>query len=462
LRPGDIIDERFRADARADEGGMGTIFKGTDLRTNAPVALKVLTLNSVADVERFQRESTLLADVSHPAIVRYIANGQLAEGERYLVMEWVEGETLAARLKSSGLDIVESVAAARRMAEALGAVHARGVVHRDLKPKNVILMDGQAASAKLIDFGIARHAEEVSSLTRTGVMVGTAGYMAPEQVRGQREIDGRLDLFALGCVLYECLTGKAPFTGQDPIATRAKVLITDPTPVFALNPDVSQELGTLVSRLLEKDPRRRPASAADVVQALDALHEQPGQRHIRGATRQLTTETRFIHKPASGEQPSLICMVLIGTTEEELGPEQMLDLQAERRERIEPVLPESGHLEVLDDGWSVVTLTGQGTVYDVTAQAARCALKIRQQIPDAPIAIAAQKTPDSSVDELIDRGAETAVRESLESIFASASRHPGSGAIRLDEVTVQLLPEQFEVVRSATGFYLMRERGEPL
>lgn len=447
-------------DAEADEGGMGTVFRGTDLGSNQPVAVKVLTLSEEADLERFQREAQLLAEISDPAIVRYIASGPLPGGNRYLAMEWVQGETLALRLKGTGLDNVETVAVARRLAEALQAVHAQGVVHRDLKPKNVILMNGKADSAKLIDFGIARHAVDITSLTRTGAMVGTAGYMAPEQVRGQKDIDGRLDLFALGCVLYECLTGKSPFLGEHPIATRAKVLITEPPPVTALNPDVSDDFAQLVTRLLEKDPNKRPSSAAAVMKALEKLRERPGVRHARSAAHHPTTETRFIHKPAWDEgQPAIVCMVLVGTSEDDVDAAHLAELQSERRQRIEPLLPASGHLEVLDDGWSVVTLLGHGTVYDVTAQAARCALKIRERVPDAPIAIAAQKSAETPLDEMIDRGAQTAARESLESLFAAASRHPGSGAIRLDEVTVQLLPEQFEVVRSATGAYLMRERG---
>jgi serine/threonine protein kinase len=461
VQPGHVVEERYRVDERVDSGGMGTVFRGTDLQSGATVAIKVLALEGEADAGRFEREARVLAGMSHPAIVRFLAAGALAESERYLVMEWVGGETLAQRLSASGLDIHESMAMAARLAEALGAMHAHNVVHRDLKPKNVILEQGQPQSAKLIDFGIARNPYEVNSVTRTGVLVGTPGYMAPEQIRGTREFDGRLDLFSLGCLLYESLGGRHPFTGGNPLAVRTKILFVEPPPVSALNPDVSRELSALVARLLEKDIGRRPANAAEVGAELSRLREKPGTRRPVGRSPVDSSETRSIAiKPLDGDSP--VCVVLVGVADDELEPDALRALREDRLARMNVALPANGKLEVLDDGWSVVTLSGRGSVYDATANAARLALKLRADFPADPMAIAALKDPSAPVAEMIDRGADTATREAMESIFGDVANHPGRGAIRIDETTVHLLPEQFEVVRSPGGYYLLRERGVPI
>jgi hypothetical protein len=461
VQPGLVVEDRFRVDERIDSGGMGTVFRGTDLQSGTPVAIKVLSLEGASDAERFEREGRVLAGLSHPAIVRFLASGALAERERYLVMEWVGGETLAQRLSSEGLDIREAVAMAARLAEALAAMHTHNIVHRDLKPKNVILEEGEPQSAKLIDFGIARNPHELNSLTRTGVLIGTPGYMAPEQIRGSRDFDGRLDLFSLGCVLYESLGGRHPFTGGNPLAVRTKILFVEPPPVIALNPDVSRPLSDLVDRLLEKSPARRPASAAEVGAELSRLQEKPGTRRPVGRSPVDSSETRSIaFKPHGADAP--VCVVLVGVAEDELGPDALRALREERLARMNGAVPANGKVEVLDDGWSVVTLSGHGSMHDVTANAARFALKLREEFPADPMAIAALKSADSPVDEMIERGADTATREVMESIFGDAAHHPGLAAIRIDETTVQLLPEQFEVIRSPGGYYLLRERGVPI
>jgi eukaryotic-like serine/threonine-protein kinase len=458
VRVGEVIDGRYRIDVHADEGGMGTVYKGVDLVTAQPVAVKVLRGDE--EVERFQREAVVLAELTHPGIVQYRASGQVKTGEHYLVMEWVDGETLARRIAVRGVNTHEALAIAKRIAEALDTMHWRGVVHRDLKPKNLILVEGRPDLVKILDFGIARHSQEITSLTRTGTMVGSLSYMAPEQARGTREIDGRLDLFGLGCVLYECLTGRVPFSGGDPVAIRAKILLVDPPPIQVLNTDISEDLASLVNRLLEKDPERRPGTAGHVAMALGKLVERPGTRHPRGRPRTETAETRSLGSPSPSpkEPSSIVCMVLVGTAEDELSWEAMEELQADRRSKMSREVPEGGQVEVMDDGWSIVTLRGAGSTQDLVARAARLALKLRGEFPNAPMVIAAQRAPGDALDEVIDRGAETIVRESLESVLADAAKHPGSGAIRLDDVTIRLLPEQFHVVRSPSGYFLTGER----
>src|SRR5262249_34890757 len=153
-----------------------------------------------------KREARLLAELRHPAIVRYESHGVTPAGEPYLVMEWLAGETLSERLFRGTLSVEEAVVLGRRVAEAPSAAHERGVLHRDIKPDNLFLSEGMIERVKVVDFGIARTGAAARVVTRTGVLVGTVGYMAPEQVRGELDADARVDVFSLGCVLFEALT----------------------------------------------------------------------------------------------------------------------------------------------------------------------------------------------------------------------------------------------------------------
>src|SRR5262249_50790681 len=163
--------------------------------------VKILRAQSALDNERFTREVALLANLVHPGIVRYVAHGTTSLGAPYLAMEWLQGQTLSEKFAERRFTLVEAVTLAQRVAEALAVAHQRGVVHRDIKPGNLFLPDGDIAKVKVVDFGIARQTrgdEDISQITQTGVLVGTPGYMAPEQARGVRDVDARADVFALG------------------------------------------------------------------------------------------------------------------------------------------------------------------------------------------------------------------------------------------------------------------------
>src|SRR6185503_14780107 len=172
-----------------------TVYRAIDRASGSPVAFKVLRSVSADATDRFAREVRVLSGLRHPGIVRYVADGRTHEGEMWLAMEWLDGESLNHRIARAGLTPAESVELVRRIAEALGAAHERGVIHRDLKPSNLFLVDGDLERVKVLDFGVARVAD--ASATRTGVMVGTPGYMAPEQARGDRRVSSRSDVFAL-------------------------------------------------------------------------------------------------------------------------------------------------------------------------------------------------------------------------------------------------------------------------
>ncbi len=240
MRPGDVVADRFELGALAGAGSMGAVFRARDRLTGATVALKTLRASGKDFAERFVREARITAALTHPAVVGYVAHGTTGAGDLYLAMEWLDGEDLAQRLwRTRGLTIAETAALGRpRGGGPGGGPHAQGLVHRDIKPSNVFLPGRDPAQAKILDFGIARltGGSQVGA-TQTGLMVGTPGYMSPEQARGQKGIDARADVFSLGCVLYQCLTGRAPFVADDLFAVLAKLVFEEPPRIGELRPE---------------------------------------------------------------------------------------------------------------------------------------------------------------------------------------------------------------------------------
>jgi serine/threonine protein kinase len=235
--------------------------------TAQPVAIKRLRSDR-GDGRRFAREAAVLSAIEHPGVVRYLDSGLSDEGEPFLVMEWLEGEDLGARLERGPLSVGQAVALARQVAQALDAAHRRGVVHRDLKPANVFLVRGRLRAAKLVDFGLAR-GEQDDGVSVPGTVLGTPAYMAPEQVRGERT-DARADVYALGGLLFSCLTGRPPFRGANPVALLATVLLDAAPHPRDYEPAVPEALDALVHRMLSKSPGKRPADGGAVLDALDA------------------------------------------------------------------------------------------------------------------------------------------------------------------------------------------------
>jgi serine/threonine-protein kinase len=201
-----------------------------------------------------------------------VAHGADAQGNPFLATEWLEGETLSRRLtREPPLTIAETLALGLRIATTLGVSHARGIVHRDLKPSNLFLPGGVVEAVKLLDFGVSRPSRDMNALTAPGDVIGTPGYMAPEQVRGKGPVDARADVFALGCVLYRCLTGRDAFGGDDLVARLLSVVSQEAPPARSQNPAVPQELSDLVARMLSKPPDARPADGQAVAAELARL-----------------------------------------------------------------------------------------------------------------------------------------------------------------------------------------------
>jgi serine/threonine-protein kinase len=263
------LADRYRLERELGAGGMATVYLAHDVKHRRQVAVKVLRpeLAAALGAERFLREIETTASLRHPHILPLYDSGE-AGGFLFYVMPFVEGESLRDRLnREKQLPIADALAIAREVADALGYAHARGVIHRDIKPENILLEGGHAVVA---DFGIARavSAAGADRLTQTGVSIGTPLYMSPEQAAGGRDLDGRSDLYSLGCVLYEMLGGQPPFTGPTAEAVTRQHLITEAAPVTNLRPTVPAEVAGALARTLAKNPADRFNPAAQFVQAL--------------------------------------------------------------------------------------------------------------------------------------------------------------------------------------------------
>src|SRR5262249_51898615 len=245
MQAGDRVGGRFEIEALVATGGMSLVYRAIDRERGGPVALKVLAGKGVRDMERFSYEALLLAELHHPGIVGYVAHGATAAGERYLAMDWLEGEDLAARLARSGMTVDEAVTLARGVSAALAVAHARGIVHRDIKPSNIFLVDGAVTEPKVLDFGVARLGYGRTLATRAGAMLGTPGYMAPEQAQGRKDADARADVFSLGCVLFECLTGRPAFAGEHVMTLLSRILLEEAPRVREIAPAVPASLDQL-------------------------------------------------------------------------------------------------------------------------------------------------------------------------------------------------------------------------
>ena len=271
LVPASLVAHRFRLIEAIGEGGFATVWRATDLTTGADVAVKFLSRLSRVEQDRFEREVTTLQRLDHPLCVRLIASG-VHEATPFAVTEYVEGVTLRRWMASRrALDVVVDVA--RQIAVALDAAHRTGVTHRDLKPRNIVVTerpDGRVA-VKVLDFGIAKLAwAGLTDITKTGELIGTPGFMSPEQLRGQKTIGPSSDLFNLGLILFELIEGRPPFTGSSGLEVAMATLTSPPPPLGAHSPP---RLTMLVGRLLEKDPGRRPMGAAAVVAEFDRWRE---------------------------------------------------------------------------------------------------------------------------------------------------------------------------------------------
>jgi serine/threonine-protein kinase len=266
----DALADRYQLEDELARGGMARVFAARDRKHDRRVAVKVIDpeLTRGEGAQRFEREIAITSKLQHPHIVPLIDSGAVGE-LLYYITPFVPGASLQERLEQEGsLSVQESVRVARDVAEALDYAHRAGVVHRDIKPGNILISDGQAI---VTDFGIARAVQggPEHKLTPTGVVVGTLLYMSPEQLGERREIDGRADIYSLGCVLYQMLTGRPPFTGEAQEVIR-QVLFGKPRSIREQRDDVPAHVEAAVLKAMAKEPDKRFSSAAEFAAALES------------------------------------------------------------------------------------------------------------------------------------------------------------------------------------------------
>ena len=265
------LEGRYHLVDEIGRGGMATVYRAQDLKHDRPVALKVLKphLSATLGAERFLREIAVTARLDHAHILPLLDSGE-AEGLLYYVMPYVEGESLRDRLdREKQLPLDDALRIVREIADALSYAHSRGIVHRDIKPENILLSGGHA---RVADFGIARAVKAAggdSSLTETGLAIGTPVYMSPEQASGEREVDARTDVYSLGCVLYEMLSGQPPYTGVNAEAIMARKILGPLPSLRVVRDTIPARVESAVTKALAKVPADRFASAAEFANALD-------------------------------------------------------------------------------------------------------------------------------------------------------------------------------------------------
>ena len=271
-RPGSEL-AGFRLEVLLGRGGMGAVYRAEDLRLGRKVALKLLAPDLAENErfrERFLRESQLAASLDHPNIVPIYAAGE-TDGQLYLAMRYVEGYDLRELLAREGrLEPARALALLEQVGDALDAAHERGLIHRDVKPGNVLIAERSGREhSYLADFGLTKQTASISGLTGTGELVGTVAYVSPEQIRGET-VDGRADVYALACVLYECLAGESPFARETEVAT-LWAHVNDPPPALSVpRPELGAEIDEVVARGLAKTPSERPATCGELVSAARA------------------------------------------------------------------------------------------------------------------------------------------------------------------------------------------------
>ncbi len=469
---GNRFADRYEIKNQAGIGGMGTVYQAIDRKSGALIALKILHSRNTIEQARFDQEARLLAELFHPGIVRYFDHGITPNGSPYIAMEWLEGETLEDRLGRGTLGPAAAAHVARLVLEALAAAHSCSVVHRDIKPGNIFLVGWRLTEIRVLDFGIARRVLDVKRLTRKGSTVGTPLYTSPEQARGRADVDGRADIFSLGCVLFEALTGEPPFTGDTPLEVMTKVCVGSVPEITSRRPDIPPRLSTLIHAMLAPDPTKRPRSAA-----LLAGDFAKVVRELGGIDGESAAAAPPVHRKRdciSENEEHLACAMLVSLARREASVESEPTLAERRHGPRAASTQSSSALPVTKDEHDVrlaeirrlldlyacemdrlinrtilVTASTVSTANEQAIQLASAALALREFQPDARMAIATGRATFLGrlpVGRLMDR-------------LPTLMQGQNAGTIRIDETTRRLLPPRFAMSGPHGNLLLLDEAG---
>lgn len=437
MEVGSVVANRFEILSIAGSGGMGVVYRARDRGSGRDVALKTLLRAEQPLTERFAQEVEVLSAVDHPRVVGYVTHGVTEDGVPYLVMPWLEGIDLQTRLASGPLSIDETLTLARHVADALAYLHGRGLVHRDLKPGNLFLPGGRFEAVRVMDLGMARQSDAVRPLTMSGALVGTPSFVAPEQARGDRDIAPTVDIFGLGCVLFECLTGRRLFQGQHVMAVLAKILVEEAPRVRDIRSDVPDALDRLVQRMVAKDPKKRPRDGAQLaiwlvdIERVPAL-EAPSVPALTANERRVVSVLVVVLPSDTGP-----AVPFGDTTWVEGGP--FLSASSQFGVRV----------HALGDRTAIVLAPEDVSSPDQASALARFAMRIVEQLPGATLALTTGQAVVGSrvpVGDAIDRA-----------VVMVRSVASGDG-VHVDSVTASLISSRFDVRGEEGRMMLVDER----
>jgi len=449
-------DDRFVVEARVGSGGMGDVFKALDQQTGQTVALKLLRSTATPhERARFVREIEVIADLRHPNIVQYIAHGTWHDGRVYFAMEWLDGEDLSQRQRRAPLGLRDAVEVVRRSAAAMAAVHARGVVHRDLKLSNIFLVRGKGTAVKLIDFGVVKPPVPDEYPTERGTIIGTPHFMAPEQARGEL-VDARADVYSLGAVLFRLVTGRNVFQTDHIIALLGRLVLEDPPAASSFRFDVPEALDQVLVASLARDPAHRFENGGDLARALARVgtldNDPPATDRSASAIRKHNPNFPPATLSDSGSEskplrPSLSERRVVACVLFEIGAARVAP---EVESAVRDALGEDARLERIMGDRIVGVLGVERSRGDEAMRAARAALTLTNAIPTARAALAVGR---------VVRGRNDLTGDALERA-AQQLEQSTPGVVRLDMRAAAAIEGRFVVHEDpnpTTGGVLMRE-----